>query len=98
VGRLGDERLGRGRRWRLQVRRNDLEQTVPSAGPFVGVWGFASGTVYVVGSSGQVLRYDGTTWKALQSGTSSNLTRVYGASTASVCVLGDAGTLLRTGQ
>ena len=64
----------------------------------VGVWGFASGTVYVVGSSGQVLRYDGTTWKALQSGTSSNLTRVYGASTASVFVLGDAGTLLRTGQ
>jgi photosystem II stability/assembly factor-like uncharacterized protein len=61
------------------------------------VWGFASGTVYVVGNAGQVLRYDGTTWKQLQSGTTGNLTRVYGASTASVFVFGDGGQVLRTG-
>jgi photosystem II stability/assembly factor-like uncharacterized protein len=74
------------------------KQTVPTAGPFVGVWGFASGTVYVVGHGGQVLRYDGTAWKVLQSGTKGTLTRVYGASTANVFLFGDGGAMLRTGQ
>jgi hypothetical protein len=76
---------------------NWTQQTTPTAGPFVGVWGFADGTMYVAGNGGKVLRYDGTTWKQLATGTAGNLTRVYGASTSNVFVFGDGGTVLRTG-
>ena len=66
-----------------------------TAGLFLySIWSKAPSTVVAVGSAGQVVRYDGTTWtRSTQTG--KNLFGVWGdATTSAVFAVGDAGTIL----
>jgi hypothetical protein len=59
-----------------------------------GVWAGSTSAVFIVGSSGKALRYDGDdnfTW--LTSGTTRNLFGVWGASTKDVYAVGASGTI-----
>jgi len=63
---------------------------------FYDVYGTSSSDVYVVGTSGAVLHYDGTAWSRLPHGmTNRDLFGVWVSPTGEVFVVGDAGTILR---
>jgi len=59
------------------------------------VWGSGLTDVYAVGNAGTVLHFDGTTWKAMDSGAQTALVRVWGAGPSDVYVVGAGGTILR---
>jgi hypothetical protein len=42
------------------------------------VWGSGSSSLYLVGNTGAISRYNGTTWTKIESGTTTNLLDVYG--------------------
>jgi len=56
---------------------------------YVAVGGTSASNVFVVGDGGIVSRYDGSTWKALNSGTGATLVDVWGASTTDVFIVGN---------
>lgn len=60
-----------------------------------GVWGSAASNVYAVGDSGVVLRYDGTAWTRMATGTTAQLNRVWGTSSTNVYAATSTGRLLR---
>lgn len=48
------------------------------------IWGTSSTNLYVVGSSGNIVHYDGANWRQMQSGTDVDLQDVYGSPDGSV--------------
>ncbi|HKO19966.1 MAG TPA: hypothetical protein VJU82_13870, partial [Acidobacteriaceae bacterium] len=48
------------------------------------IWGSAPNDVFAVGDNGTILHFDGSTWARMSSGTSTALTRVWGASATEV--------------
>ena len=58
-----------------------------------GIWGKSLSSLFVVGASGTILRYDGSKWKAQWSGTNSHLFGVWGSSASDVHVVGQGGTI-----
>ncbi|MBI2868234.1 MAG: hypothetical protein HYX96_00205 [Chloroflexi bacterium] len=60
-----------------------------------GVWGSSARDVFAVGDGGTILRYDGTSWSAMTSGTSSPLTGIWGSGRNSIFAVGGSGTILR---
>jgi hypothetical protein len=59
-----------------------------------GVWGSSDSNVFAVGTAGTILRYNGTIWTAMESGTSNFLNSVWGSSSDNVFTVGDMGTIL----
>ncbi|MBW2736980.1 MAG: hypothetical protein JRH20_31745 [Deltaproteobacteria bacterium] len=59
---------------------------------------FHGESAYVVGEQGTILRWTGSVWQAEESGTSEDLTAVWGADSGEVFVVGASGTALRRGQ
>ncbi len=56
-----------------------------------GVWGSSATDVYVVGDSGTIVQFDGSSWGTVASGaTSRNLKSVWGSSTADIWSVGDS--------
>jgi hypothetical protein len=60
-----------------------------------GVWGSSATNMYVVGDSGVVLRYDGSAWTRMTTGTTAQLNRVWGTSSTNVYAATSTGRLLR---
>jgi hypothetical protein len=61
------------------------------------IWGTAANDVFVVGSHGLILHYDGTAWRRMFTGSGENLTSVHGNSHDDVYVSGTNGLLLHFG-
>lgn len=66
----------------------------PAGKTLRGVWGTSSQDVWVVGAAGTIGHFDGSTWQAMQSGTSANLYGVAGSSPTDVWAVGEMGTIL----
>ncbi|HEY0018315.1 MAG TPA: hypothetical protein VGC13_18565 [Longimicrobium sp.] len=60
-----------------------------------GVWGSAANNVFAVGDSGVVLRYNGTSWTRMTTGTTAQLNRVWGSGATNVYAATETGRLLR---
>ncbi|MBN1342486.1 MAG: hypothetical protein JXQ73_07390 [Phycisphaerae bacterium] len=63
--------------------------------PINGLWGTASDNVFAVGYYGVILRYDGSTWSTMTSGTTISLRDVWGTGPNDVFAVGYGGTILR---
>ena len=59
---------------------------------FTDVWGSAADDVFVVGSSGRIYHYDGSTWSPMDSGTQENFFCVWGSSSSDVHAAGGLDT------
>jgi hypothetical protein len=60
-----------------------------------GVWGSAANNVFAVGDSGVVLRYNGTAWTRMTTGTTAQLNDVWGSGASDVYAATATGRLLR---
>ena len=58
------------------------------------VWGSGANNVFAVGTRGEILRFNGTTWSTMTSGTSTNLFGVWGAASDDVYAVGANGVIL----
>ena len=52
------------------------------------MWGTSSSDFYIVGNSGSIAHYDGTTWTIIESGTTLHLTDIYGDNKGNICSAG----------
>lgn len=60
-----------------------------------GVWGSSASNVFAVGDSGVVLRYNGTAWTRMTTGTAAQLNDVWGSGPSDVYAATETGRLLR---
>ena len=60
-----------------------------------GVWGSSASNVFAVGDSGVVLRYNGTAWTRMTTGTTAQLNDVWGSGPSDVYAATATGRLLR---
>ena len=68
-------------------------QDAPAGGRTLrAVWVSSSANVFAVGDSGTVLHYDGTSWKAMSSGTTRDLNAIHGNSADNVYAVGSEAT------
>jgi hypothetical protein len=74
--------------------QSDAAGSFASAANLFGIWGSGSDSIFVVGSKGRVLHYDGKTWKSQTTPTSQDLWSVWGTSSTSVWASGFYGTVL----
>ncbi len=58
------------------------------------IWGFSSSDVYAVGEGGMITHYDGTSWTAMDSGTTTRLNAVWGPDPSRLYAVGDKGIIL----
>jgi hypothetical protein len=58
------------------------------------VWAAGEDDAFAVGDSGTIIRYDGSKWGVMDSGTSEVLTEVWGTSNTDVYAVGFSGTIL----
>ena len=58
------------------------------------VWGSSSSDVFVVGTSGTIVHYDGKEWREMTSGTTNFLGGVWGVSPSDVFAVGSFETIL----
>ena len=58
-----------------------------------GVWGSSATNVFAVGDSGNIRKYDGSTWSAMTSGTTKRLRDVWGSAANNVIAVGEDGTI-----
>ncbi|MCP4692652.1 MAG: hypothetical protein GY859_31720, partial [Desulfobacterales bacterium] len=73
------------------------KMSIPDVGASVtlnGVWGASAGDIFAVGANGVILRYDGSAWAAMESGTIGNLNEVWGNSPTDVYAAGIYGLAL----
>jgi hypothetical protein len=67
-------------------------------GALTGVWGSAANNIFAVGENGRILRYNGTSWTSMTSGTNRRLGRVTGSGPNDVWVVGDSVVLRYDGN
>jgi len=60
----------------------------------VAVWSTSAADAYVVGDSGIILHYDGTSWQLQATGTTHPLDAIWGSSATDIFAVGAAGTIL----
>lgn len=103
VGDKGEMVRGNGAAWTLH-RYDGSAVTPQPLGNFDtpaqvytlrGVWGSSASNVFAVGDGGLVLRYDGTSWTRMTTGTTAQLNRVWGSSATNVYAATSTGRLLR---
>src|SRR5262249_28258975 len=64
-------------------------QTSPVPGPFLSdVWGTSPTDVWAVGNGGTILHYNGSSWGAVPSNSTSNLAAIWGSSPTDVWAVG----------
>ncbi|MBN2099088.1 MAG: hypothetical protein JW753_05765 [Dehalococcoidia bacterium] len=97
----------RFRTWDGQYRHTILHTTdggtnwtndgysITSAQDLNGIWGSDSSHVYAVGTSGRIMRYNGSAWGTMSSGTTRELYGVWGTAWNNVYAVGASGTILR---
>ncbi len=73
----------------------DTETPLPSSQNMNGIWGTSDSNIFMVGNSGHILRYDGTSWSSMTSGTTKHLYGVWGSGPSNVFAVGADGTILR---
>ena len=88
VGGEGVYRFYNGKEF---LRREELTDETVS---LFGVWGMGNDNIYICGSHGTILRYDGTDWKSMQSGTKEYLLSIWGTSGENIFVVGDNSVML----
>ena len=83
---LPDDFVGNATYW---VGHADLGGTAaPSDETMQGIWGSSTTDVYIVGNTGTVVHYNGTTWATQDSETSRNLRGVWGSDNAHIWAVG----------
>jgi hypothetical protein len=70
---------------------NDVWVTLPSSALFYAVHGSAVSNVVIVGNSGTIVRFDGTSWSTQTSGTTQTLHAVQVRTAGHALAVGDAG-------
>lgn len=70
------------------------ENPLPQPRDLLGVWGASASDIWTVGARGVALRFNGTSWKQITTGTTQRLRGVWGRSATQVWIVGDAGTIL----
>ena len=71
--------------------------TPPGTNRLEGIGGTGKGDIYAVGEGGTIIRFNGTTWTTVASGTTTTLNEVWGSSASDVFVIGQNGTILTKG-
>lgn len=64
-------------------------QPTPVTTTLRGIWAASTGDAWAVGSGGETLRWDGSTWSQASSGTASTLRSVWGSATDDVVAVGN---------
>ena len=72
-----------------------VEHPVSGGNLLAAAWAAGDDDVFAVGNGGTILRYDGSAWQHMDSGTDENLTGVWGLSASQVYATGFNGTVLR---
>jgi hypothetical protein len=89
--------------WRTRTIETGLDEATPDNN-LTDVWGFNQDDIYVVGFNGTILHYDGSQWTKMESGTTADLTGVWGyvlvdeqdqPIRTDVFAVGSQGTILR---
>ncbi len=62
-----------------------------NGGALLDIWGITASDIFAVGASGAAVRYDGSAWNSMNSGTGASLYGVWGSSGSDVYAVGDAG-------
>jgi hypothetical protein len=71
------------------------QNPLPQGNDLTGVWGSSGSDVFAVGFGGTIVRYNGSAWATMTSGTTEKLTGVWGSSGSNVFAVGAGGTILR---
>lgn len=71
------------------------QHPLPQGNTLKGLWGNSSDYIVAVGELGTVVRYDGTSWSRMPSGTLYHLNAVWGSSRTNVLAVGEHGTILQ---
>lgn len=72
----------------------EWQYPLPQGNDLHRVWGTSSSNVFAVGSFGTIMRYDGSSWTAMPSGTTKDLLGIWGSSGNDVFVVGTDATVL----
>lgn len=75
---------------------NFVQQNSSTTSQLNAVQAFGPTLAIAVGNNGTIVRWDGSTWTTIPSGTTKNLTGVYGASPALIYIVGLGGTMLQS--
>lgn len=70
------------------------QNPLPQGNSLRGVWGSSGTNVLAVGESGTILRYNGSAWSPMTSGTTNPLYGFWGSSENNVFAVGGGGTIL----
>lgn len=70
------------------------QNPLPQPRDLSAVWGASASEIWTVGSRGVALRWNGSTWSQVATGTTQRLRGVWGRSASQVWMVGDAGTIL----
>jgi hypothetical protein len=70
------------------------ENPLPQPRDLFAVWGASASDVWAAGARGVALRWNGSEWKQVGTGTTQRLRGVWGRSASQVWLVGDAGTIL----
>ena len=80
-----------GSRIALHYDGEKLASFRPNAGALLDIWGITANDIFAVGASGAAVRYDGSAWNSIHSGTGASLYGVWGSSGSDVYAVGDGG-------
>ena len=72
----------------------EWQNPLPQGNTIYDIWGSSDNDIFAVGYNGFILHYDGLTWSAMESGTTTWLYGVWGNSRNNVFAVGDDGTIL----
>jgi internalin A len=75
------------------VGHAEAAAAAPSAQNIRGVWGSSASDVFMVGDSGTIAHFDGTSWSTMTSGTTQTLYGVWGSAANNVFAVGASGTI-----
>ena len=73
-----------------------LRWTLVSSGePLTGAWGSGPNNIYVSGTNGRIMHFDGAGWSQMITGTNADLRDISGSGPGVCTAVGDGGTVLR---
>lgn len=65
---------------------------LPQGNDLNGIWGTGPNNIWAVGGAGTLLHFDGTAWRAVNSGTTQDLYALWGTDANDIWAVGDSGT------
>ena len=84
--------------WCTSTARTGPPWTRAPQAQLIHVWGTAADNVYITGSGGTILHYDGSAWSAQESGTVQALDCVWGLAADDIYAVGTLGTIVHWGR